>query len=75
MGQIDDLGHVHSSATVRLRTLISAAFLGSGFERFRTAQGLFAQWFLDMATEWVYNFGDGKERGKNNRASMQESMF
>ena len=49
--------------TVRKRTLISAAFWGSGFERFRTAQGLFAQWFLDMATKWVYNFGDGKERG------------
>ena len=29
---------------------LSAAFWGSGFERFRTAQGLFAQWFLDSLT-------------------------
>jgi len=27
-----------------------------------------------MATKWVYNFGDGKERGKKHRASMEEGI-
>ena len=47
---------------------LNVAFWGSGFESFRTAQGLFAQWFLAMATKWVYNFGDGKERGKKQQS-------